>query len=241
MTPGNLAASRTILAAMQVDTFVARLLTSATCPAAMLEHPVVQETQLMALEGYLQTFSLTPSLDEASRDLCHAFSAQALAALSAFARTEAGVALLALVPQLRLDIKYGESLGPERFTALCEDDQQALLACLRQIDAQLPEALARQPGQVMRQAWTRPFTPEVIGDMAAFLRRPEGRIFVDYLQRGCWLGVPSAVVLQRDTWVKSIVSDMVSLLQQHGVPVPAPLGDLPIYFPSEGKIEELAS
>ncbi len=220
--------------------FVARFLISATCPAAMAEHPAVQRAQLMAIESHLQTFSLAPSLIEAQHDLCCEFEAETLAALSAFARTKAGVALLAGVPQLRLDIRYGESTGPERPTALCEDDQQAWLACLRQIDAQLPQALERQSKEVMRQAWTRPFTPEVIGDIAAFLRRPEGRAFVDYLVRGCWLGVPHAVMAQRGIWVTSIVSDMISLLQTQGVPVPAPYGNMPVYVPSDVKIEALS-
>ena len=242
VTPEKLAASYAVLQAMQLEAQLARLLVSASCPEALWEDPLVREVQGVAIEECFGTFSsMVSEMEEAARDLCLEFSSENLAALASFAGTEAGIALFSLVPQLRLSLKYDWTLGPERKTGLCEEDQRDLLACLRRFDTRLPEILGGRSENVMRQAWTRPFTADVISDIATFLRRPQGRAFVDYAQRACWLGVPQALVLSRETWVKAVQSDMVTLLQHHGEPVPAPYDAMPMYVRSHVEIEDLTA
>ena len=243
VTPEKLAASRVMLDAMQVDAFIGQMVACASCPTAVAQDPVLQQVQAIAMQEYTNPAWVaswaTPLLHAAARDMCGEFSGKALQALAAFARTEAGAVLFALVPLLRVQLKYGEPLGHARTNTLCDDDKQALLACLKSIDPKICEALNRLPAEVMDLSWTRPFTPDVIQDIAAFVRRAEGRAFVDYTRRGCWLGIPHALVVQRDAWVAGVQSDMVSILQQEGVPVPPPYDAMPMYVQSHVTIEEL--
>ena len=245
VTPEKLAASHVVLDAMQVDAFIGQMVACASCPAVVAQDPVLRQVQSIAMQEYTDPtwFAawVTPLLHEAARDMCGDFSDQTLRSLAAFARTEAGVVLFALVPLLRVQIKYDEPLGQARRHALCEDDKHALLACLKDIDPKLSVVLESLPDEVMDLAWTHPFTPDVIQDIGAFLHRAEGRAWVDYMRRGCWLGIPHALVLQRDAWVAGVQSDMVSILQQEGMPVPPPYNAMPMYVPSHVTIEELPS
>lgn len=242
-TSEKLAASHDLLRAMHVDAFIGQMVACASCPGMLLREPVLQQVQWTAMQSYVDPHWLSPWLTplmlEAAHDLCDEFSDTTLRALATFAKTEAGFALFAVVPLLRLQLKYGESLGEPCDTRLHEDDQQVLLACLRQISPGILDALERLPPEAMQLAWTCPFTPEVIQDIAAFMRRAEGRAFVDYAQRCCWLGIPNAIVLQRDAWIAGVQSDMISILQGEGIAVPPPCDAMPVYVPSDVTIGAL--